>query len=93
MYILVQHTISEPDAFWSAADPAAVPPPLKLHHTFPTRDGSHAACLWETESVSALRDFLESAVGRYSRNEYFEVENREGVTMPSGVQRAASARA
>jgi len=93
MYVLVQHSISEPDAFWNSADPANVPPPLKLHHTFPTRDGTHAACVWEAESVSALQTFLEPLVGRYSRNEYFEVENREGLAMPSGVERAQAARA
>ena len=93
MYVLVQHTVSDPGAFWNAADSATLPPTLKLHHTFPTQDGSHAACLWEAESASALRDFLEDAVGRFSRNEYFEVENREGVAMPSGVQRGTSARA
>lgn len=91
MYVLVQHTIAEPGAFWSAADPAALPPPLRLHHTFPTPDGTHAACLWEADSAGALRAFLEPLVGRYSRNEYFEVENREGVALPSGVQRAARA--
>jgi hypothetical protein len=93
MYVLVQHTVSDPEAFWNAADPTALPSAFKLHHTFPTRDGSHAACLWEAESVSALRDFIEPVFGRYSRNEYFVVENREGVAMPSGIQRVARARA
>jgi hypothetical protein len=88
VYILVQHTISDPDSFWNAVDPAALPQALKLHHTFPTRDGSHAACLWEADSTSAVRDFLEPVIGRYSRNEYFAVENREGVALPSGVERA-----
>lgn len=93
MYILVQHAISEPDAFWNSVDPGSVPSPLKLHHTFPTQDGTHAACVWEGESVSAVRTFLEPLVGRHSRNEYFEVENREGVAMPSGVERAHATRA
>jgi hypothetical protein len=34
------------------------------------------------------RDFLERAVGRMSRNDYFAVENREGVRMPSALQTA-----
>jgi hypothetical protein len=92
MYILVQHTISDPEGFWSSADPATLPPAFKLHHTFPTRDGSHAACIWEAESVSALRGMLEQLVGKFSRNEYFQVENRDGVTMPSGVAVRAQAR-
>jgi hypothetical protein len=92
MYVLVQHNISDPDSFWNAVDPAALPSALKLHHTFPTRDGSHAVCLWEADSASAVQDFLETNLGRYSRNEYFAVENREGVALPSGVERAERTR-
>jgi hypothetical protein len=92
MYILVQHTISDPDMFWNTVDPATLPSAIKLHHTFPTQDGSHAACLWEADSASDVRDFLEPVIGRYSRNEYFAVENREGVALPSGVERAERTR-
>ena len=92
MYVLVQHTIAEPSAFWNAVDPTRLPPALTLHHTFPTRDGSHAVCLWEPKSAQSVQEFLEGVVGRFSRNEYFTVENREGVALPSGVERAAAAR-
>ena len=88
MYVAVQHTISDPATFWNAADPTQLPAELKLHHTFPTNDGKRAVCIWEGESVNAVRNFLESLVGRASRNEYFEVENKEGVMMPSSMQRA-----
>ncbi len=93
MYILVQHTVSDPEGFWNSTDPALLPPAFRLLQTFPTRDGTHAACIWEAASVDALRGMLEPLVGPYSRNEYFEVENREGVALPSGVARAARARA
>jgi hypothetical protein len=91
MYIMVQHTISEPAVFWNAADPTAFPPEVKLHHTFPTPDGTRAVCIWEADSVDTLRNFLEPAVGRVSRNEYFAVENREGLGRPSRVPQAATA--
>jgi hypothetical protein len=91
MYIVVQHTISEPAAFWNAADPNSLSPKLKLHHTFPTPDGTRAVCIWEAESVDALRRELEPVIGKTSRNEYFTVENREGFARPSRVPQAASA--
>ena len=91
MYILVQHTISEPAAFWSAADPTAFPSNVKLHHTFPTPDGTRAVCIWEADSVDTIRNVLEPVVGRMSRNEYFPVENREGFARPSRVPQAATA--
>lgn len=91
MYILVQHTIAEPVAFWSSTDPTLLPPHLKLLQTFPTRDGTHAACIWEAASIDALRGLLEPLTAAVSLNEYYEVENRDGVALPSGVTRGAQA--
>jgi len=90
MYIVVQHTISEPATFWNSADPTNLSPDLKLHHTFPTPDGTRAICIWEAESVEALRTFLEPLIGGVSRNEYFAVENREGFARPSQVPQPAA---
>ena len=91
MYVLVQHTISQPATFWNSADPNNMPADLKLHHTFPTPDGTRAVCIWEAESVEALRNFLEPLLGSVSRNEYFAVENREGFARPSQVPQTATA--
>jgi hypothetical protein len=91
MYVLVQHTISQPATFWNSADPNNMPADLKLHHTFPTPDGTRAVCIWEAESVEALRAFLEPLLGSVSRNEYFAVENREGFARPSRVPQTAAA--
>ena len=91
MYVLVQHTISDPSTFWNAADPTALSPKAKLHHTFPTPDGTKAVCIWEADTVEALRNLLEPVVGKVSRNEYFAVENREGFAFPSRVPRATAA--
>ena len=58
MYVLVQHTISDPATFWNAADPNTISPKIKLQHTFPTPDGTRAVCIWEAESVDAVMDDL-----------------------------------
>jgi hypothetical protein len=93
MYVVVQHTVSDPSVFWNSTDPNNLPPELKLHHVFPTADGTRAVCIWEAKSPDAVREFLEPLLGRVSRNEYFAVENREGVGRPSQVpQTAASSR-
>jgi hypothetical protein len=91
MYVLVQHSISDPATFWNSADPTAFPPHVQLHHTFPSPDGKHAVCIWEGESVDAVRNVLEPMIGAMSRNEYFMVENREGFARPSGVAQVATA--
>jgi hypothetical protein len=86
MYVLIEHSISDPNGFWSTADSALaqMPPTIKLHHTFPTPDGTRAICVWEGRTIDDVRDYIESAVGRFSRNEYFEVVNKEGVVNPRG---------
>jgi hypothetical protein len=48
-------------------------------------------CIWEAESVDAVRNVLEPVIGRVSRNEYFTVENREGFARPSGIPQTAAA--
>jgi hypothetical protein len=90
MFVLVQHVISEPAAFWNAADPSALSPDVQLLHTFPTPDGTRAACIWEAQSIERLRAILEPLVGRYSSNEYLAVENREGFARPSRVPKVAT---
>lgn len=93
MYILIEHSISDPDNFWSTADSSLsqMPPTIKLHHTFPTPDGRRAICVWESNSIDDVRNFIEPAVGRFSRNEYFEVTNKEGVVNPRGERAQAHA--
>jgi hypothetical protein len=87
MYVLVQHYISDPVTFWSDVRDAvgALPPHLRLHHVFPTPDGSHAVCLWEAETVRDVKAFIETYVGHVSRNLYFQVENRDAVALPGDL--------
>ena len=90
MFILVQHQVTDSKAFWSDAQQglANMPSHLKLHHTFSAPDGTKAVCVWEATSVDTLKTFLEPAVGRNSRNEYFEVANKEGIALPASVAKA-----
>jgi hypothetical protein len=93
MYVLIEHSISDPESFFSTAESslAQMPPTIKLHHTFPSTDGTRAVCLWEADRLDQVRDFIESAVGQFSRNEYFEVPNKEGVVNPRGERAQVSA--
>jgi hypothetical protein len=92
MFIVVQHQVSDPSAFWAAARDSMgnIPSNLKLHQTLPAPDGSRAVCVWEAESVDAVRSYLESAV-KGGRNEYFEVVNRDGVALPTSMAAKAGA--
>lgn len=91
MYILVQHTISDPAAVWPRAQQAlpGLPSNLKLHQSFPTADGRKAVCVWEAPSIEALRSALDPALGDGAKNDYAEAVNKEGVGMPAFVQQTA----
>jgi hypothetical protein len=91
-YIVAIHDVSDPDRFWSAATDAMpnLPPGLALHATLPSGDGSRAVCLWEAESVDALRGVIDATVGDASRNEYFEVDPQHAGTRGLPTQPAAT---
>ena len=84
MYVLVQHSISDPANFFKRAEEAnsKMPSTLTLHHSFGMADGTKAVCVWEAGSVAAVKDVLEPAVGKFSRNDYYEVPNKEGIVLP-----------
>ena len=90
MYVIVQHDVKNPAQFWPKAQQGipALPSHLKLHHCFPTGDGSRAVCLWEADSVGTVEQFFqENGLNESSRNTLFGVENKEGVVLPSSLQR------
>lgn len=85
MYIVVQHSISDPAKFLKGAEEVnkKIPPNVKLHHVFSAPDGTKAVCVWEAGSITAVKDLLEPALGKFGRNDYYEVPNKEGVVLPS----------
>lgn len=88
MYVLADHTIADPPAFWADVAYLLSSPPrhLTLHHCLPTPDGTHAVFLWEAERIADVRGYLESVLGHLSRTAYYPVENLGGVALPSGVR-------
>ena len=89
MFIVAQHRITDPPAFWSTVAMAKqLPPGLKLHSTFPSSDGSRAVCLWEAPSLAAVRDLVESVVGPFSHNEYFQVSAEQAMGLPKSLEAA-----
>ena len=89
MYLVAKHAISDPERFWGAVRAAGTPPAAgpKLHGTYPNRDGTEAVCLWEAESIDAVKAAVEAVVGDSSRNEFFEVDPARAVGLPSQAHR------
>jgi hypothetical protein len=76
MFVSVIHHINDPEGFQAAeakALEAGLPAGVALPVHAATRDHQLGICIWEGESVAAVRDVVEGAVGPYSKNEYFEM--------------------
>ena len=84
MYVVVKHQISNPTKFREAGMAAVskLPAGVKSHSFLPNADGSHAVCLWEADSIDAVKNILEPAVGDVSRNEYYQVDAKNAFGLP-----------
>jgi hypothetical protein len=90
MYSIAIHQISDPEKFWAAAADLQLPDGLTLHTVAPNEDGTRAVCIWESSDVDSVRDFVESAAGDISRNEYFPVDDQKAMGLPAATAAAAT---
>ncbi len=77
MHVGVIHRISDSQSFEAAeqkALEAGLPEGFSLPIHAATPDHTTAICIWQGESVEAVKELVESVVGDYSENEYFEME-------------------
>ena len=82
MHVGVIHHISDPERFEAAeqrALEAGLPEGFSLPIHATTPDYTTVICIWEGESVEAVKDLVESVVGEYSENEYFEMAKVDGL--------------
>jgi hypothetical protein len=80
MYIVAQHRIKDPARFWSLSPQGPGAP--RLHAAYPSPDKTEGVCLWESNSLDALRDSLDRLVGDAADNTYFEVDAGLAVGLP-----------
>jgi hypothetical protein len=79
MFVGVIHRIHDPEGFRAAqvqaqAPSARWPQGVALPVNAASRDHRVGICLWEGESVNAVRDIVERTVGPFADNEYYEME-------------------
>ena len=76
MFVTVLHHIHDPKGFEAAeakALEAGIPPGVALPIHAATTDHTFGVCIWEGDSLAAVRDVVEGAVGAWAKNEYFEM--------------------
>jgi hypothetical protein len=92
MHIVVLHRITDPDKFFSMdAEEVAGggPPGVQGRQFFPSQDRSLATCLWQADSLDALRDYLDPATAGVSENTYFEVDTENAMGLPEAAAAGA----
>ncbi|HBX43672.1 MAG TPA: hypothetical protein DEH27_07765 [Deltaproteobacteria bacterium] len=84
MYIVVEHTITNPDVFFGLASRVAeAPSGINALQFFPSVSKDRAVCLWEAKSIDALKGFLEHLTAQSSRNTYYTVDSTKAMGLPS----------
>ena len=77
MFVTVIHRIQDPEGFQSAEEKAleaGLPSHVALPIHASTLDHRLGVCIWEGDSVAAVREVVEAVVGPYSENEYAEMD-------------------
>jgi hypothetical protein len=89
MYVSVHHVITDPQKWeqittkmTTAVEQGRLPQGLKGLMYLPGTDGHKADCLWEAQSVDALRNFLDREIGTAARNEYFQINTQVAFGLP-----------
>jgi hypothetical protein len=82
MHVIVKHQIKDPEAFFSIGRP---PAGVTGRQMLPSRDRTEAVCLFEAESIDAVRDWLEPLTRSVSNNTYFEVDAEYAMGLPGSV--------
>jgi hypothetical protein len=77
MFVTVIHRIHDPEGFQAAEAKAlesGLPEGVALPVHAATRDHRLGICVWEGDSVAAVRGVVEGVVGPFADNEYYEME-------------------
>lgn len=96
MHAVIHHTIND-SAKWdqstqrimSMIQQQTMPKGLKPLEYLPSVDGSKAVCVWESDSLKTLKEFVERETTG-ARNDYFEVKDENAIGLPKGEEAAAA---
>ena len=83
MKIGVIHRISDPESAQAKGQSLFEPHEgVQLLQFCPSQDFSMAMCIWEADSVDAVRDLVDPTLGDTSAQTYYEVNAEQAVGLP-----------
>jgi hypothetical protein len=81
MYVVVQHRFNDPQTAFSRGEKLikneGAPDGVRGLQFYPSTDGSAATCLWESDSVEAIQEYVDSTLGDSSVNTCYEVDTQQ----------------
>jgi hypothetical protein len=87
MFVVVHHQVKDPDYFFADIPSVAknAPPGVHPRQFCPARDKASAVCLWQAESVDAVRAYLDETTGPSAVNTYLEVDESASIGLPTAA--------
>ena len=80
MYVFTIHAVSDPEAFWGGK--LDLPEGTELPIVVPSSDGSRGVCVFKSDSVDSVRNVVERATAKISRNEYYAINEGDAQGLP-----------
>jgi hypothetical protein len=80
VYVISIHSVTDPDAFWGGQ--LDLPEGTELPFVAPSSDGTRGVCVFKSDSVSTVRNLVESAAGAISNNEYYAINENNAQGLP-----------
>lgn len=93
MYVVVQHRIKDPQLAFARGERLikneGAPAGAHGLQFYPSQDGSAITCLWESPSVGAIQQYVDSTLGDASDNVCYEIDATQAfASQPLGLAEA-----
>lgn len=80
MHVISIHSVSDPDAFWSGK--LDLPNGTELQVVAPSADGKRGVCVFESDSIDTVRNVVDGATAKISRNEFYALNESNAQGLP-----------
>jgi hypothetical protein len=80
MYVMTIHSISDPDAFWGGK--LDLPEGTEQAIAWPSSDGTRGVCVFRSDSVNTVRNIVDGATAKVSKNEFHAINEGNAQGLP-----------
>ena len=80
MYVISIHSVSDPEAFWGGK--LDLPEGTELPIVAPSSDGSRGVCVFKSDSVNTVRNVVDGATAKVSKNEFYALNEGGALGLP-----------